>query len=219
MVDYSRLIGADEMSTLARLKALRYDHVDPKIEEYRGRIVKTTGDGLLAQFASVVDALRCAIEVQRSIAGLNGGILAEQRIALRMGISVGDIVVDGKAACHPLVGFCAISSFLHAHSKAIGSWCRQAGLCRRINRRDDAVLDGEVIGVWQRKDTQKLCAGDVPLKKGVKIQPTHRMNTLGKTSSDCIGHRHAGSQLAIAYMTCSMGEYGGISDCRSRERQ
>ena len=56
MVDYSRLIGADEMSTLARLKALRYDHVDPKIEEYRGRIVKTTGDGLLAQFASVVDA-------------------------------------------------------------------------------------------------------------------------------------------------------------------
>ena len=64
---YSRLMGADEEGTLARLKALRRELADPKIKEHRGRIVKTTGDGLLIEFASVVDAMRCAVEVHRSV--------------------------------------------------------------------------------------------------------------------------------------------------------
>jgi adenylate cyclase len=91
---YSRLIGADEEGTLGRLKALRAELLDPKIAEHRGRIVKTTGDGLLVEFASVVDALRCAVEVQREITGRNAGVSPDNRIEFRIGINVGDIVVE-----------------------------------------------------------------------------------------------------------------------------
>ncbi|MBV8591727.1 MAG: tetratricopeptide repeat protein, partial [Acetobacteraceae bacterium] len=91
---YSRLIGADEGGTLERLKALRRELIDPKIAEHRGRLVKTTGDGLLVEFASVVDALRCAVEVQREIARRNAGVPDDIRIELRIGINVGDVVVE-----------------------------------------------------------------------------------------------------------------------------
>jgi TolB-like protein len=92
---YSRLIGADEEGTLDRLRALRRELLDPKIAEHRGRLVKTTGDGLLIEFGSVVDALRCAVEVQREIAGRNTGIRPDNRVELRIGINVGDIFGDG----------------------------------------------------------------------------------------------------------------------------
>jgi class 3 adenylate cyclase len=92
---YSRLMGADEEGTLAPLKALRQELADPKIEEHRGRIVKTTGDGLLIEFASVVDAMRCAVEVQREMAERNADVPSDCRIELRMGINVGDIMEDG----------------------------------------------------------------------------------------------------------------------------
>src|SRR6516225_4330725 len=92
---YSRLIEADEEGTLRRLKALRAEVIDPKIAGNHGRIVKTTGDGLLVEFASVIDALRCAVEVQREIAGRNAVVPADIRIAFRIGIHQGDIVVDG----------------------------------------------------------------------------------------------------------------------------
>jgi adenylate cyclase len=91
---YSRLIGADEGGTLDRLKALRRELFDPKIAEHRGRLVKTTGDGLLVEFGSVVDALRCAVEVQREIAGRNAGVPPDSRIEFRIGINMGDIVVE-----------------------------------------------------------------------------------------------------------------------------
>jgi TolB-like protein len=91
---YSRLIGADESGTLERLRALRRELFDPKIAEYRGRLVKTTGDGLLVEFGSVVDALRCAVEVQREMAGRNTGVLPDNRIEFRIGINVGDVVVE-----------------------------------------------------------------------------------------------------------------------------
>ena len=91
---YSRLIEADEEGTLGRLKALRAALIDPKIAGHKGRIVKTTGDGLLVEFASVVDALRCAAEVQRAMAESNAPIPAERRIDFRIGINVGDIVVE-----------------------------------------------------------------------------------------------------------------------------
>src|SRR5712671_2510990 len=92
---YSGLMGADEEGTLERLKALRRELLDPKITEHRGRIVKTTGDGLLVEFASVVDAVRCAVEVQRAMPERNTGIAAESRIALRTGINLGDVIVEG----------------------------------------------------------------------------------------------------------------------------
>jgi len=91
---YSRLIGADEGGTLERLKALRRELLDPKIAEHRGRLVKTTGDGLLVEFGSVVDALRCAADVQREMPGRNAGVPPDNRIELRVGINMGDIVVE-----------------------------------------------------------------------------------------------------------------------------
>ena len=91
---YSRLVGVDEEGTVARLKALRKTLVDPKISEHRGRIVKTTGDGMLIEFASVVDAARCAVEVQRDMAGRNGDVPQDNRIEFRIGIHVGDIIID-----------------------------------------------------------------------------------------------------------------------------
>ena len=91
---YSRLMGADEEGTLARLKAVRKALVDPTIAAHRGRIVKTTGDGLLVEFASAVDAARCAIEVQRGMAGQYGDGLPDTRIEFRIGIHVGDILID-----------------------------------------------------------------------------------------------------------------------------
>ena len=92
---YSRLMGADEEGTLERLKALRRELVDPKIAEHRGRIVKTTGDGMLVEFASVVDAVRCAVEVQQAMPERNTGVGADDRIELRIGINLGDVIVEG----------------------------------------------------------------------------------------------------------------------------
>ena len=91
---YSRLMGEDEEGTLAALLALRRELGDPKIAEHRGRIVKTTGDGLLVEFASVVDAVRCAVEIQQGMAGRNAGVSPARRIELRVGINLGDIIIE-----------------------------------------------------------------------------------------------------------------------------
>src|SRR5712671_189571 len=91
---YSRLMGADEEGTLARLKTFRKALIDPKITEHRGRIVKTTGDGMLVEFASAVDAARCALEVQRDMAGQNAELPQDGRIEFRIGIHIGDIIID-----------------------------------------------------------------------------------------------------------------------------
>jgi class 3 adenylate cyclase len=94
VVGYSRLMGEDEARTHARLKALRKDIIEPKIAGHRGRIVKLTGDGALVEFASVVDAVRCAVEVQRGIAEHNAGLESEHCIEFRVGINLGDVIVD-----------------------------------------------------------------------------------------------------------------------------
>src|SRR6266487_5610670 len=91
---YSRLIGADEGGTLRQLRCIRAELIDPKISEHRGRIVKTTGDGLLVEFGSVVDALRCANEWQRGMAEQNTATQPDNRIEFRIGINVGDVVVE-----------------------------------------------------------------------------------------------------------------------------
>ena len=91
---YSRLMGADEEGTFAALKAIRRELSDPKVKEHRGRIVKTTGDGLLIEFASVVDAVRCALEVQEKMAERNIDVPVEQRMEFRFGVHQGDIIVE-----------------------------------------------------------------------------------------------------------------------------
>jgi len=92
---YSRLMGVDEEGTLERLKALRRELLDPKIAEHHGRIVKTTGDGFLVEFASVVDAVRCAVEVQQAMPERNTSVAGDHRIELRIGINLGDVIVEG----------------------------------------------------------------------------------------------------------------------------
>ena len=92
---YSRLMGTDEEGTLARLKAHRRELVDVKIAKHHGRIVKTTGDGMLIEFASVVDAVRCAVDVQHGMAERNSEFPADSRIEFRVGINLGDIIIDG----------------------------------------------------------------------------------------------------------------------------
>src|SRR6266852_5748003 len=92
---YSRLMGVDEEGTLERLKAVRRQLIDPKITEHHGRIVKTTGDGLLAEFASVVDATRCAAEVQRGMIDREPEMPDERQIRFRIGVNLGDIIAEG----------------------------------------------------------------------------------------------------------------------------
>jgi adenylate cyclase len=95
VVGYSRLIRADEEGTLAALKALRADIIDPKIAERHGRIVKLMGDGMLVEFASVVDAVHAAVQTQQAVSGYNAEVPKDKRIELRIGINLGDVVIDG----------------------------------------------------------------------------------------------------------------------------
>ena len=92
---YSRLMGTDEVGTLNALKEHRRERIDPTIARHNGRIFKTTGDGLLVEFASVVDAVGCAVAIQRTMLAFNAGIHTDRQIVLRIGINVGDIIIDG----------------------------------------------------------------------------------------------------------------------------
>ena len=94
VVGYSRMMGADEEGTLAALKAIRRELGDPKIAEHRGRIVKTTGDGILVELPSVIEAVSCAVAVQQGMAERNAGTLQDRRIGFRIGVNLGDIIVE-----------------------------------------------------------------------------------------------------------------------------
>jgi TolB-like protein len=94
VVGYSRLVGVDDEGTVARVKALRKTLIDPKIAEHRGRIVKNTGDGALVEFASAVDAARCAVDIQHDMSDQNADLPADRKIEFRIGIHIGDIISD-----------------------------------------------------------------------------------------------------------------------------
>src|SRR2546423_11641759 len=96
MVGYSRQMGADEAGTLASLKSLRADLIDKKIADHHGRIVKLTGDGVLVEFSSVVNAVACADEIQRTMRGRNSGTAPEKRVEFRMGVNLADVIVEGE---------------------------------------------------------------------------------------------------------------------------
>ncbi len=96
VVGYSRLMGADEEGTHERFKAHLRELVDPKIREHRGRIVKTTGDGVLAEFSSVVDAVCCAAEIQRAMVDRGTDMAEDRRIKFRVGINLGDVIVEDR---------------------------------------------------------------------------------------------------------------------------
>src|SRR6516162_9505614 len=152
---YSRLIGVDEEGTLERLRAHRRELIDPKIAEHQGRIVKTTGDGVLVEFASPVKAVRCAIEMQHGMVDRNADVPREQRIEFRIGINLGDVVVeDGDiygdgvnvaARLENIAEPCAISSTIRprwhwriwakSRSRTSPSRCGCSASPRRIERR------------------------------------------------------------------------------------
>jgi adenylate cyclase len=94
VVGFSRLTGADEDRTLARLRALRSDLIDPTIAVHHGRVVKRTGDGALVEFRSVVDAVRCAVEIQNAMVERNSGVPSDRQIEFRIGIHLGDVVEE-----------------------------------------------------------------------------------------------------------------------------
>src|SRR6202011_266247 len=96
VVGYSRLMGANESGTLAALKALQTDFIDGKIAEHQGRIVKLTGDGMLVEFPSVVSAVACAAEVQRGVRDRNAVVPEDRRLEFRIGINLGDVIVEGE---------------------------------------------------------------------------------------------------------------------------
>jgi adenylate cyclase len=96
IAEYSRLMGVDEAGTLARLKEYRRELIDPKNKQYHGRVVKTTGDGILIEFPSVVHAISCSIEVQQGMRERNVNIPREKRIEFRIGINLGDVIVEGR---------------------------------------------------------------------------------------------------------------------------
>jgi adenylate cyclase len=96
MVGYSRLMGEDEAGTLQTLKRLRADIIDPKIDEHKGRVFKTTGDGILAEFPSVVNAVACAADIQRGLQARNSDLPEDKAITLRIGVNLGDVIVDGE---------------------------------------------------------------------------------------------------------------------------
>ena len=96
VVGYSRLMGEDETGTLERLKSVRKELVQPKITDRKGRVVKLMGDGLLAAFPSIVEAVQCAVDIQRAMPGREPDMADDQRIRLRIGVNLGDIIVEGS---------------------------------------------------------------------------------------------------------------------------
>ncbi len=96
VVGYSRLMSADEAGTLTSLKAIRRELIEPKTTQHRGRVVKLMGDGTLMEFGSVVDAVHFAVDVQRAIAERNADVPEDRRITYRLGINIGDIIVEGE---------------------------------------------------------------------------------------------------------------------------
>jgi TolB-like protein/class 3 adenylate cyclase len=147
VVGYSRLAGADEDRTLARLRALRSDLIDPTIAVHHGRVVKRTGDGALVEFRSVVDAVRCAIEVQDGMIERNAGLAPDRRIEFRIGIHVGDVVEEGDG---DLMGDSVnIAARLEGIAKP-GSICLSEDAYRQVKARLDLVVS--YLGPTQLKN-------------------------------------------------------------------
>src|SRR5262249_28466541 len=143
VVGFSRLTGADEDRTLARLRALRSDLIDPTIAVHSGRVVKRTGDGVLVEFRSVVDAVRCAIEVQNSMVERNSGVPPERRIEFRIGVHLGDVVEESDS---DLMGDGVnIASRLEGVARP-GAVCLSEDAYRQVRSRLDLAIDdlGEI---------------------------------------------------------------------------
>src|ERR1700726_2394376 len=178
VVGFSRLAGADEDRTLARLRALRSDLIDPTIAVHNGRVVKRTGDGILVEFRSVVDAVRCAIEVQNGMIERNAGLPPERRIEFRIGIHLGDVVEENDG---DLMGDGVNIAARLEGIAAPGAICLSEDAYRQVSGRlDMAVTD---FGQTELKNIEKpiraysLQVGVPAVAKPVKAKPTAKNPT------------------------------------------
>src|ERR1700733_11214349 len=179
IVGYSRLTGVDEDRTLARLRGLRSDLIDPAIDAHHGRIVKRTGDGSLIEFRSVVDAVRCAVEVQSGLAERNAGLPAERRIECRIGIHLGDVVEESDG---DLMGDGVnIAARLEGISKP-GAICLSEDAYRQVSGR----LDMEVadLGLRKLKNIEKpIRAYSLEVGNSAKVKPTKAVAPTGRLTA------------------------------------
>jgi class 3 adenylate cyclase len=141
---YSRLMAADEEGTHKALKTLRRDVIDPKISKYRGHIVKTTGDGALIEFASAVDAVRCAVDIQRAMVKRNANISQDRRVEFRIGITVGDIIIDDGDIYGDGVNIAA----------RLEGLAQTGGIC--ISRQAYEQVEGKLPFIYRRHGPQNL---------------------------------------------------------------
>src|SRR5437660_1816562 len=165
VVGYSRLAGADEDRILARLRALRSDLIDPTIAVHNGRVVKRTGDGSIVEFRSVVDAVRCAIEVQNAMVERNAGVPEDRRIVFRIGIHLGDVVEESDS---DLMGDGVNIAARLEGIAAPGAICLSEDAYRQVSGR----LDMEVsdLGPTQLKNIERPIRV-YSLQVGVPAQP------------------------------------------------
>src|SRR5712675_1088993 len=138
VVGFSRLTGVDEDRTLARLRALRSDLIDPTISVHNGRVVKRTGDGAIVEFRSVVDAVRCAIEVQNAMIERNAGVPPERRIEFRIGIHLGDVVEESDG---DLMGYGVNIAARLEGVAAPGAICLSEDAYRQVKARLDLAVN------------------------------------------------------------------------------
>ena len=147
VVGYSRLAGVDEERTLARLRGVRSDVIDPAIAAHRGRAVKRTGDGSIVEFRSVVDAVRCAIEVQGAMVERNAGVSPERRIEFRVGIHVGDVVEENDG---DLMGDCVNIAARLESIAAPGAICLSEDAYRQVKGRVELAVSD--LGLTELKN-------------------------------------------------------------------
>ncbi len=182
VVGYSRLMGADEEGTHFALKAVRREVTDPKIDAHHGRIVKTTGDGLLVEFASVVDAVRCAVDIQREMKWRNALKPAEDPIVFRIGINLGDIIstrptysATASTSRHGSKGWPTPAGFASAGSCATRCATSSASVSRIWVRSGSKTLPGRCTSFASRSTRllyqRILCANPdpVPTRRGVRL--------------------------------------------------
>ncbi|HEV2549912.1 MAG TPA: adenylate/guanylate cyclase domain-containing protein [Stellaceae bacterium] len=183
---YSRLMGADEEGTIARLKALRRELIDPTIASHGGRIVKTTGDGILIEFVSVVDAVRCGVEVQRGMASRNGDVAQDKRIEFRVGINLGDVVVEGDDLLGDGVN---VAARLESIAEP-GAICLSADVYRQIQGKITIAADdlgeqqlkniAQPVRVYQLSASERARKASPPLalpdKPSIAVLPFHNMS-------------------------------------------